>query len=90
MDLAVEYHGSWNILEIKLLRQGRTFEAVMEEGTQQILGYRGNFSKAPGGLREGLPLRCYLVIFDRRKKKPSWDKRLRWIPSIDNLTVVGC
>jgi hypothetical protein len=26
MDLAVEYHGAWNILEIKLLRQGKSFD----------------------------------------------------------------
>ncbi|MDR1277926.1 MAG: ATP-binding protein, partial [Treponema sp.] len=90
MDLAVEYHGSWNILEIKLIRQGRTFEAVMEEGARQTQGYRDSFSKASGGLRESLPPLCYLVIFDRRKEKPSWDKRLRWIPSVDNITVVGC
>jgi hypothetical protein len=28
MDLAVEYHGTRNIIEIKLLRQGKTLETV--------------------------------------------------------------
>jgi hypothetical protein len=91
MDLAVEYHGSWNILEIKLLRQGRTFESVREEGTRQTLGYRENFSRTPGKFREGevLPPLCYLIIFDRRLAKPSWEERLKWLPG-ENITVVGC
>jgi hypothetical protein len=91
MDLAVEYHGSWNILEVKLLRRGRTFEAVMEEGIRQTLAYRESFSRAVSGPREGesLPPRCYLIVFDRRPDKPSWEERLRWIPR-DGLSVVGC
>jgi hypothetical protein len=80
MDLAVEYKGAWNIIEIKLLRQGRTFEAVMKEGTKQTLGYRDRLSQAAN---------CYLVIFDRRTEKTSWDERLTWITNAD-ITIVGC
>jgi hypothetical protein len=91
MDLAVEYHGGWSILEIKLLRRGRTFEAVMEEGIRQTLAYRESFSRAAGGIREGESLspQCYLVVFDRRMDKPPWEERLRWILR-DGLIVVGC
>jgi hypothetical protein len=85
MDLAVEYHGAWNILEIKLLRQGRNFETVMEEGVRQTLGYRESFSHG----REGLAPQCYLIVFDRRKEKPSWDERLKWLPG-ESVTVLGC
>jgi hypothetical protein len=91
MDLAVEYHGAWDILEIKLLRRGRTFEAVMEEGLRQTLAYRERFSHTVGGPRKGerLPPRCYLIIFDRRQDKPEWEERLRWIVR-DTITVAGC
>jgi hypothetical protein len=80
MDLAVEYKGAWNIIEIKLLRQGKTFEAVMSEGIKQTLAYRDRLS---------VEANCYLVIFDRRPQKPSWDERIKWITP-DNITVVGC
>jgi hypothetical protein len=80
MDLAVYYKGAWNIIEIKLLRKGKTFETVMEEGTKQTLGYRDRLSR---------DAQCYLVVFDRRPKKPSWDNRLKWIHRAD-ITVVGC
>jgi hypothetical protein len=46
MDLAVEYNGAWNIIEIKLLRKGRTFDAVAEDGIRQTLRYRDTFSPA--------------------------------------------
>jgi hypothetical protein len=91
MDLAVEYNGIWNIIEIKLLRQGKTFEAVEAEGKKQILRYRDTFAQSPSALRsqKGGPLDCYLVIFDRRPDKPAWDKRLLW-KTADNITVAGC
>jgi hypothetical protein len=31
MDLAVEYNGAWNIIEVKVLKKGRTFDAVKKE-----------------------------------------------------------
>jgi hypothetical protein len=80
MDLAVEYKGAWNIIEIKLLRKGRTFEAMKEEGSRQILQYRERIDPtAP----------CYLVIFDRRPDRPSWNERLKWIKGTD-VIIVGC
>jgi hypothetical protein len=80
MDLAIEYAGVWNIIEIKLFRQGKTFETLIGEGRRQILGYRERLS---------VSAKCYLVIFDRRDDKPSWDERLRWIGGED-VTVLGC
>ncbi|GHT91070.1 hypothetical protein FACS1894140_0910 [Spirochaetia bacterium] len=92
MDLAVEYHGQWNIIEIKLLRRGKAFETLMEEGITQTLGYRERLSQQPGIAARAKgkePARCYLVIFDRRPEKPAWKKRLKWITK-DDVTVVGC
>jgi hypothetical protein len=80
MDLAVEYSGAWNIIEIKLLRKNRTFASVKEEGIGQILQYRERIDpRAP----------CYLVIFDRRPDKPEWTERLSWEQDQD-VAVVGC
>jgi hypothetical protein len=88
MDLAVEYHGAWNIIEVKLLRQGRTFETVMAEGLKQTLGYRDRFFPSiPSQERQGA--HCYLVIFDRRPDKPSWPERIKWIDA-EAVTVLGC
>jgi hypothetical protein len=80
MDLAIEYKGAWNIIEIKLLRKNRTFEAVREEGSKQILQYRQRIDPAAA---------CYLVIFDRRPDKPEWAERLVWKQD-QNVIVVGC
>jgi hypothetical protein len=83
MDLAIEYKGAWNIIEIKLLRKGRTFEAVKAEGVKQILQYRERIDpQAP----------CYLLIFDRRAAagdQPDWAERLTW-ENAGEVTVVGC
>jgi hypothetical protein len=80
MDLAVEYKGAWNIIEIKLLRKKQNFKSVKEEGVKQILQYRKRIDPAAP---------CYLVIFDRRPKKPGWAERLIWKDDHD-VTVVGC
>ncbi len=90
MDLAVEYRGEWNIIEVKLLRAGKTFESVAEEGIRQTLRYRDGFSP-PLVSRNGKSAACYLVIFDRTpeaKQKP-WDKRIKWIRD-GEVTIVGC
>jgi hypothetical protein len=80
MDLAVEYKGAWNIIEIKLLRRKQSFESVKKEGVSQILQYRERIDPtAP----------CYLVILDRRPEKPKWTERLTWEQDRD-ITVVGC
>jgi hypothetical protein len=80
MDLAIQYKGAWNIIEIKLLRKNKTFESVREEGVKQILQYRQRIDPQAA---------CYLVIFDRRNEKPDWPERLTWEHSND-VTVVGC
>jgi hypothetical protein len=87
MDLAVEYKGAWNIIEIKLLRKNRTFEKVKEEGVKQILQYRERID----------PAACaYVVIFDRRPEKPDWAQRLTWEytkmsgAGSSGVTVIGC
>ncbi|MFP3043738.1 PD-(D/E)XK nuclease domain-containing protein [Treponema primitia] len=90
MDLAVEYNGAWNIIEIKLLRQGRNFETVMAEGLKQTLGYRDNFFPIrPSQDRNRTEASCYLLIFDRRLDKPAWSERLKWITT-EAVTVLGC
>ncbi|MDR3247333.1 MAG: PD-(D/E)XK nuclease domain-containing protein, partial [Treponema sp.] len=83
MDLAIEYKGAWNIIEIKLLRKKQNFENVRDEGIKQILQYRERIDPASP---------CYLVIFDRRGAtdgQSGWDERLTW-ENRDNVTVVGC
>jgi RecB family endonuclease NucS len=89
MDLAVEYKGEWNIVEIKLLRKGRTFDRVKAEGLKQIARYRETFVP-PVGYRKNIT-GAYLVIFDRRPEdmKPSWDERITWEKDGD-VTVLGC
>ena len=70
-DLAVEYGGSWNIIEIKLVHPYDGVELTKEEGLVQINRYREKF---------GPETPCYLVIFDRTpagRKKP-WEERLTW------------
>ena len=55
-DLAVEYGGSWNIIEIKLVHPYDGLELTREEGLVQINRYREKL---------GPETPCYLVIFDR-------------------------
>jgi hypothetical protein len=95
MDLAVEYHGGWDILEIKLLREGKKFETLVEEGKRQVLRYRDNFAPARSA---GTPAACYLIVFDRRKRSrpgtegpegAGWEERLTWAVDGD-VTVLGC
>jgi hypothetical protein len=83
MDLAVEYKGAWNIIEIKLLREKQSVESVRAEGIKQILRYRERIAPAAP---------CYLVVFDRRAAaggQPDWEGRLTW-ENAGEVTVVGC
>ncbi|MDR3184329.1 MAG: PD-(D/E)XK nuclease domain-containing protein [Prevotellaceae bacterium] len=82
MDLYVEYHGYKCIMEIKVLRDSKSYERVLEEGLQQIKRYQDR--KAPGA-----PL--YLLIFDRRSesKKAAWEERIKWDENEERVTVVG-
>jgi hypothetical protein len=86
MDLAVECRGGWDIIEVKLLRAGKDLERIAEEGKRQVLRYRESFSPARAG---GKGVSCYLVIFDRRPEKGSWDERLFWRTE-GEVTVLGC
>jgi hypothetical protein len=79
MDLAIYYKGAWNIIEIKLLRKNKTFAGVKAEGIKQVRQYRERIDPAAS---------AYLVIFDRRPKKPEWVKRLTW--ENGDVTVAGC
>ncbi len=89
MDLAVEYKGEWNIVEIKLLRSGRTFDRVKAEGLKQVVRYRDTFVPPVGHTKKIAGV--YLVIFDRRPdaEKPDWNERLSWSREGD-VTVAGC
>jgi hypothetical protein len=89
IDLTIEYREAWNIIEIKLVKEGQSFEAVKAQGIEQISRYHNTVKPAHGLLE---PVRgCYLVIFDRRHKakelplseKLSWNREGR-------VTVVGC
>jgi hypothetical protein len=90
IDLAVEYRGEWNIIEIKLLRKGQSFETVKTQGTDQILHYHDTFK--PGCGSAAAPVKgCYLIIFDRRPeaRERPWSDRLSWETG-GGVTVVGC
>jgi hypothetical protein len=89
MDLAVEYRGGWDIIEIKLLRPGKNLESLVAEGKKQILRYRDSFSPSPLRSADGKPAACYLLVFDRRPDKESWEERLFWNREGD-ITVIGC
>ena len=89
MDLAVEYKGEWNIIEIKLLRKGRSFDWVKKEGLKQVIRYRDEFVPPVGYHRNITGV--YLVIFDRRpnNQKTPWDERITW--EVDGeVKVLGC
>jgi hypothetical protein len=89
IDLAVEYRGEWNIIEIKLIRKGQSYETVKGQGLEQIARYRDGFK--PGGSANGPVKGCYLVVFDRRpetKEKP-WEKRIGW-DTEGTVRVVRC
>jgi len=90
MDLAVEFGGSWNIIEIKLLRDNQSFEKVNADGLKQIMIYRDTFS-SPLRVKDREKIPCYLIIFDRRSgdKKLSWEERITWNMEGD-VTIVGC
>jgi hypothetical protein len=90
MDLAVEYNGSWDILEIKLWRKGQSLESRKTVGLRQIVRYRDRFAPLPRP-KAGIVPDCYLIIFDRRpeEQKPPWTERLTW-SSEEGVTIVGC
>ncbi|MDR1626200.1 MAG: PD-(D/E)XK nuclease domain-containing protein, partial [Spirochaetia bacterium] len=79
VDLAVEYKGGTSIIEIKVVHSYDTPGLVREEGLEQIRRYRRRIDPAAP---------AYLVIFDRRPDKPSWEERLTWEEE-QGIVVVG-
>lgn len=86
VDLAIEFGGKINIVEIKLVHPAEGRETTMEDGLKQISRYA---DETNANTR-------HLVIFDRRpefRKKP-WDERLGWeektSPDGQPITVVWC
>jgi len=81
LDLLVEYEGTRNIIEIKILRDRTAPDRLLAAGLEQTRRYRD-------GIDTSIP--AYLLVFDRRsdEKKAPWDERLTW-SEIDGITVVG-
>jgi hypothetical protein len=81
MDIAVEYKGQWDIIEIKLWRDKQNYDKLRAKGLEQIKGYANKFPRAR---------KLYLVIFDRRTAAASldWKDKLKW-EDADGVTVVG-
>ena len=82
MDLAIEYNGKWQIIEVKIVHDYETPQFVEEEGLEQIIGYRDKIDPQA---------RAYLVVFDRRSKalQLPWDDRIQW-KTADEIIIVGC
>jgi hypothetical protein len=69
-------------MEIKVLRDRKSYDRVLAEGLKQIKRYQDR--KAPGS-----PL--YLLIFDRRSesRKAAWEERIKWEENVEGVTVAG-
>ena len=82
MDLAIEFNNKWFIIEIKLIHDYDTPQAVEEEGLEQIAGYRDKIDPKA---------QSYLVIFDRRSKslQLSWKERIQW-KMAGSISILGC
>jgi hypothetical protein len=80
MDLAVEWHGRWIVIEIKLVHPKHGRDRTLQQGLQQTAAYRD---------RTGA-VEAYLLLFDRRpeaRTKP-WEERLTW-ETRAGITIVG-
>ena len=71
VDLAVQYGGSWSIIEIKLVHPADGRETTVAEGLEQTARYRERIDPA---------CPAYLVVFDRTPsgRHKSWEERLSW------------
>ena len=69
VDLAVEWHSKWTVIEIKLVHPYDGLETTIEEGLKQTARYRDTIDAKD----------AWLIIFDRRKdsKAKPWNERLR-------------
>jgi len=81
VDLAVEWHGVWAVIEIKLVHPQDSLETTIEEGLKQTARYRDTV-----GAKE-----AWLIVFDRRDKSRNrpWEQRLS-TRTIDQINVVTC
>jgi hypothetical protein len=81
LDLFVEFEGTRNIIEVKILRDKVSPERLLSTGLAQIKRYRDSINPA---------IPAYLLIFDRRgeEKKAPWEERVTWGVN-DNITVIG-
>jgi hypothetical protein len=88
VDICAAYAGKDHLMEIKLLRKGKSPAAVKKEGLTQLSQY---MDKDRDGTKEG-----WLVVFDLRPGK-SWDEKLTWTKELlgagktkKTIHVVGC
>jgi len=81
VDLAVEWHGVWAVIEIKLVHPQDSLETTIEEGLKQTARYRDTV-----GAKE-----AWLIVFDRRDKSRTlpWEQRLSSRVA-DSINVVTC
>jgi len=71
MDLAIQYGGTWSIIEIKLVHPADGRDGTMREGLDQVNWYRERIDPGCG---------AYLVLFDRTPagRTLPWPERLTW------------
>ncbi len=69
VDIAVEFGGRTNLIEIKLVHPADGAQTTFKEGLEQIERYAQTLK----------PDTCHLIIFDRRSeaRSKSWEHRLR-------------
>ena len=69
MDLALHYNNRMYIIEVKLIHDYDTPDAVREEGMEQIVRYRDAIDPTA---------QSYLVIFDRREQSKTlpWEQKI--------------
>jgi len=71
VDLAVEYGGVWNVIEIKLVHPRMGRQITLEQGLEQVNRYRDIIDSTCS---------AWLVLFDRTPagRQKSWEERLSW------------
>ncbi|MEW6709021.1 MAG: AAA family ATPase [Candidatus Riflebacteria bacterium] len=81
VDLAVEWHGIWAVIEIKLVHPQDSLETTIEEGLKQTARYRDTVAAQES----------WLIVFDRREKSRSlpWEQRLS-MRTADGINIVTC
>jgi hypothetical protein len=88
VDLAIEWHGRWSLIEIKLVHPADGRDGTIAEGLTQTARYREQVGAGE----------AWLVVFDRRPaaRARPWEERLTWEerpdpldPARPPITVVG-